>query len=88
MLQARLTSLRDARERLNGPLTRAVEENSRNLLQSVEAFSEAFAASPHEHLEREGDQQRPGRFEEGRGGGGVREGGQDQYGAGAAGQRR
>lgn len=52
--QARLTSLREARERLNGPLARVVEENSQSLLESVEKFSKAFADSPHEHLERRG----------------------------------
>ncbi|CAN0224169.1 unnamed protein product [Ectocarpus sp. 12 AP-2014] len=49
-LQARLTSLRDARERLHGPLARAVEESSKKLLESVESFSAKFAASPHEHI--------------------------------------
>ncbi|CAM9798826.1 unnamed protein product [Ectocarpus sp. 4 AP-2014] len=49
-LQARLKSLRDARERLNGPLTRAVEESSKKLVESVESFTAKFAASPHEHI--------------------------------------
>lgn len=47
-------SLRDARERLHGPLARAVEECSKNLLESVEEFTATFARSPHDHVEREG----------------------------------
>ena len=47
-------SLRDARERLHGPLAMAVEECSRYLLASVEEFSATFSRSPHDHVEREG----------------------------------
>lgn len=52
--QARLTSLRDARERLHGPLARAVEEGSEKLLESVDSFTARFTACPQDHVEREG----------------------------------